>query len=995
MPGYSPLPRIELDPRTEAELVAAAARRVYEASGATLNDFSAGSPIMALLEGQSFAHSEFLQFANQFPEAVLVEWIGPFLGAQRRTGSGAIVEITFSIDPRDQDFIIFPGYQIATDADKTGGESLRFVTTEKLSIPPGEIEGRMKAISVTRGTENNVAANTITRSLTSLQGVRNLTNPEPATGGSDAESLEEVKERFFSLIRRRNPVSAEDWTDWFTDALGPGTTVVVGPRRSEGEFFTYENNYLKTNPSVSFFVLNPDGTPITSAQKDALETLMKWSLPVEFLGYIYPMEVNDVDMTLDVTFDSSRPYTQDLFEMTRVIRNNLFNIMTPNAVFPSDYDPTATDVESALTSTFQQAFGISNSYVDPNIDRLTSYHTPQLLGDESFQALSLKDLVLGSRIQQDDLLVEQGHQISTYFKANLPFEPVSNDKLYHTNLGDLRLTAIRSLERESYQVGEVVTDEGGSLYVVLKSFDYSGRLNIAQLIDQETLSGAKEPKDFEGFLASHDDSGKYDPDLVGFYQEDSRLPIAFPSTPTHRPKEFRPGSLIFIVEKGFVPSANASTIGGALNAGYVSENKIEVRLLEAGNTYGVGDYVKTPNPAEMQAGAIDQESCYITPLEGAVEQYSIVEEAFLMPKEDELSFSTRIQTLFDDKMLKKVDVIVFTDCNGKSTFADRPFRYAARFSAGEYVRFRQTGMHYEKNAPDRYFVALKDFTPVSADVDKLVLEDYLSEVAPSVFETDYSVMIPLTTNLYSVNIVDAMVEAGVIQTKDDLNEGDTVTIHSMDGTIRSIQYLVNGVFIQLSETLPTYRDLFRFAPGDAVSFRNESSERRYLATEHVTPIANLLVYIRAGVFEETTLSESVRWIDPEYHLEDVVHDFSNNNRAFFRVVSPVTPPEERVVWNLESKANTARVEELYGNFLKIVQKADCNSRILRRLLGYASALKLGTFQVNLSSKNLGSAANTYVLEPTYHYSVAPSFSAAPRLATGLKVVNYGEGTLAL
>ena len=355
--------------------------------------------------------------------------------AQRRTGSGAIVELEFSIDPRDQDFVISPGYQIATDPDKTGGESLRFVSTDKLVIPPGEIVGRLKAISVTRGTENNVPANTITRNLTSLQGVRNVTNTEPATGGSDAETLEEVKERFFSLIRRRNPVSAEDWTDWFTDALGPGTTVVVGPRRSEGEFFTYENNYLKTNPSVSFFVLNPDGTPITTLQKDALDSLMKWSLPVEFLGHIYPMEVNDVDVTMDVTFDSSRPYTQDLFEMTRVIRNNLFNLMTPNAVFPSDYDPTSTDLESALTTTFPTAFGVSNSYVDPNIDKLVSYYTPQLLGDESFQALSPKDLVLGERIQQDDLIIEQGSQISTFFKASINFEPVSNDKLYHVNIG--------------------------------------------------------------------------------------------------------------------------------------------------------------------------------------------------------------------------------------------------------------------------------------------------------------------------------------------------------------------------------------------------------------------------------------------------------------------------------------------------------------------------------------------------------------------------------
>ena len=52
MPRYAPLPRVELDPRTEAELVNAAAKRVYEASGATLNDFSSGSPVMALLNVQ-------------------------------------------------------------------------------------------------------------------------------------------------------------------------------------------------------------------------------------------------------------------------------------------------------------------------------------------------------------------------------------------------------------------------------------------------------------------------------------------------------------------------------------------------------------------------------------------------------------------------------------------------------------------------------------------------------------------------------------------------------------------------------------------------------------------------------------------------------------------------------------------------------------------------------------------------------------------------------
>ena len=219
MPGYAPLPSVELDPRTDSELVQAAAQRVYDASNATINDFSAGSPITALLEGQVFAQGELLQFANQFPESVLVEWIGPFLGAQRRTGSGAIVDITFTITPRNDQFDVFAGYQLATDPNATGGEAIAFVTTERLFIPPGLETGSVKAISVFRGVDANVAANTITRSATSLSGVLSVTNLLAAAGGQDAELLSEVKERFFSLIRRRNPVSAEDWVDFLVMLL--------------------------------------------------------------------------------------------------------------------------------------------------------------------------------------------------------------------------------------------------------------------------------------------------------------------------------------------------------------------------------------------------------------------------------------------------------------------------------------------------------------------------------------------------------------------------------------------------------------------------------------------------------------------------------------------------------------------------------------------------------------------------------------------------------
>ena len=145
-------------------------------------------------------------------------------------------------------------------------------------------------------------------------------------------------------------------------------------------FYLYEDSYISTNPSVSFHVLNPDGTPITAAQKKALETLMKWSLPLEFQGYIYSMQVDDVDVVLDLEYDPNKAYAQDIYRMTQTVRNTTFALMTPNAVFPVEYDPTPNDIEGALTSSFPATLGVSNRFTDPDVKGLSAYYTPQKLG---------------------------------------------------------------------------------------------------------------------------------------------------------------------------------------------------------------------------------------------------------------------------------------------------------------------------------------------------------------------------------------------------------------------------------------------------------------------------------------------------------------------------------------------------------------------------------------------------------------------------------------
>ena len=449
MPRYAPLPRIELDPRTEAELVSAAAKRVYEASGATINDFSSGSPIMALLEGQAFAQAEFLQFANNFPESVLVEWIGPFLGAQRRTGSGAIADITFTITPRDEQFVVFEGYQIATDPNLTEGTTVDFVTLERLTIPPQQSQGTVRAVSLLRTSNANVPANTITRSLTSLEGVQSITNEQQAYGGTDPELLSEVKERFFSLIRRRNPVSAEDWHDFFTDALGVGTSTTVLPRYSQGDVYSYDNDYVRSNPAVGLFVLNPDGTPITSAQQDALENLAKWSVPVEFTPYVYPMQVDDIDLTIDLQYNPAKPYARNLQTFGTSLRDSLFSVMRPNAIFPVDQDFSVNDLEGALKSTFPFIFGSSNQYVDPEVLNVIGYQTPQLLGSYKFFESKVKPFVTGPRIKTRDLLIENGLTTDNYFPAVSDFEPAVNDKMVNWSTSICGCNRLSSRRKQS------------------------------------------------------------------------------------------------------------------------------------------------------------------------------------------------------------------------------------------------------------------------------------------------------------------------------------------------------------------------------------------------------------------------------------------------------------------------------------------------------------------------------------------------------------------
>jgi hypothetical protein len=1027
MPQYAPLPNIELDPRNESELVAAAAQRVFEASGSTINDFSAGSPITALLEGQAFAQAEFLQFANQFPESVLVEWIGPFLGAQRRAGAGATVSLEFSIVPRDRDFVIFQGFEVSTDSNLTGGQAITFITTEQVTIPAGESNGTGVAVSLLKGEASNVAPNTITRVLTSLDGVEGVTNREAAFGGEDPELLDEVKQRFFTLIRRRNPVSAEDWQSFFEDALGTGAAVNVLPRRSEKEVYRYEADYVRSNPSISFFALNPDGTPLTLAQRNGLQNLIKFSLPIEFTGNVYSMEVDDVDIELTVAYDPAKNYATDLRNFSRSIRDSLFGIMTPNAVFPISYAPSVSDVEGALTTSFPAVFGSGNQFVDPDIEAIYAYYTPRNMSSATFTRIVPKPFVTDYSLNQNDLVVDATGVEQRFYAVANSFNPVTGSKTYHNNLGDLRLVVIQDLTASTYNTGDVISigiESDATLHVALAPFTYNARKTIPQMIEEGLLSPAKE---FTEFLVNNsysavDEAGRYNPQLIEFERGDTDFETFEPRNPAGVPPSKRAGWPVWVVAKNFTRVTNTTNLSTAQAEGLVYTNAEEVLLLTPGAEYQAGQYVSTPSPEEALLRSILAEVCYTDVIRGASKVYAKVLNSFTFSLGTDQTYKEEIDGLVAQGIIEIIDVVDFVDCAGRSSFKDRPFRYEARFRTGEYLRYRPEGGFdakqleecfresetcpnlssgckrlIEQNLPlPSYYYVLKDFTPNTQSIDELVAQDLIVEVPSSYFFTKYAVTAQTPTEFVTpATVTSLMVAQGLIMSTDELAIGDTTTLKDVSGRDVQVYFWTGDAWAVDVGGIPTYRDIFRFAPGDAASFRSGSVVRQYEATQHVTPILDLETYYDNGVFRASDRTENVKYTDPLYHYEDVIADVTDKQARFYRAIRSFTPPSTVTTWVGPDQPNSERAEEVFGNVLKFVVRAEGQEDIYSRLGPQVSATKLGVANIKLRSQANKNPENNFVWESTDAVLTPPQLSFFTGTQFTYQPVNYGKGTLAL
>jgi len=444
-----------------------------------------------------------------------------------------------------------------------------------------------------------------------------------------------------------------------------------------------------------------------------------------------------------------------------------------------------------------------------------------------------------------------------------------------------------------------------------------------------------------------------------------------------------------------------------------------LRLLEEGEEYLEGEYVKTPNPAELAAGEVNKENCYIDQITGAITVFAKVLKRFIAPVITD--YSQTISSLADESLLKVIKPITFIDCKGEPTFAAKPFRYSARFAAGEYVRYRPTGGYdaeeleacvetqgncsevtencrrlFERSLDlPRYFFVLKDFTPDTANLDMLLDEEVIVEVSKSIFSATYLAYVPSTRPVYPIDITDSLVKGDFIGSELDLVPGDTARVLGDYGEPRGLYEWRGSTWVYHAPDVPSFRDMFRFAPGDVASFRSLSEVRNYEATQHVTPLMDLEVYYDNGIFISSSSDKSVEWIDPEYRMEEVISYSHLGSTSFYRVIRSFTPPFEREMWNSSIVLASPRTEELFKNTLKFVNAVECSGAVTSRLKDGASTTKLGTCELNLVSKSTGSRSDVYVWEATDYSNQGPALSTSPETFSTYSPVDYGNGTLAL
>lgn len=288
---YGPILPLQLDSRNTEALVRALQTRIYLESGGELNDFTPASPLAAITEGQAFAQAELLYYLNNLPEAFSLQWLRQ-LGIQRKIGSRALVDVTFYKVPGYQRVLVIPK---GTKVIANGGQV--FVTLAEARVVETASSVTVSCQSEKWGSGYNVARGEINKIEKNFAGLEFLSNEVAAVGGTDTESVSQMKARAFEVLTRRNLTTSGDFENEVR-ALVPDTNIV--------KVLTYEERFALSEAfsgNVVICVGDKDGNELSASNLSYLISSMKSRVAIGTnVSFVSP-DVVPVDLVLEVMYD--------------------------------------------------------------------------------------------------------------------------------------------------------------------------------------------------------------------------------------------------------------------------------------------------------------------------------------------------------------------------------------------------------------------------------------------------------------------------------------------------------------------------------------------------------------------------------------------------------------------------------------------------------------------------------------------------------------------
>ena len=311
---FGPLLPLQLDSRNVNDIVRAIQSRIHIESGGQLTDFTPASPLAAISEGQGFAQAELLYYLNSLPEAVTIQWLRS-LGIQRRIGSRAQVEVTFFRVPGYTRPVTIPA---GTKVYASTGQV--FVLLDQVRITESSAVGIVQ--SERWGSIYNVPAGSIGRIERNFLGLDILNNNNPAAGGTDLETVDEMKIRAFELFGRRNLTSRNDFESEVS---------AIAPEASLVKVMSYEERFGEDSRGVFIVAGGDDGSELSGPTQSLLLTSLRDRVPLDVKVYLAPPTVVPVEAVVSVLWDPrvTTTFTDTLADQVKTL---LVGLIYPSAI---------------------------------------------------------------------------------------------------------------------------------------------------------------------------------------------------------------------------------------------------------------------------------------------------------------------------------------------------------------------------------------------------------------------------------------------------------------------------------------------------------------------------------------------------------------------------------------------------------------------------------------------------------------------------------------